>query len=101
MAATVAAKNRKVRQDALRDFLANQKLVEKVIDNARKMEEQGASMEAQELNGLKYATDTRLKLVSKYLPDLKAMELTGDGGGEIGIDQLLTVEFVGIENKTA
>tara|TARA_B100000787_G_scaffold77190_2_gene56759 strand:+ start:1565 stop:1870 length:306 start_codon:yes stop_codon:yes gene_type:complete len=99
MAATVAAKNKTIRQEALRDFLSNQKLVEKVIDNAKKMEEQAVTMDAQELQGLKYATDTRLKLVAKYLPDLKAMELTGEGGGDIGIDQVLTVEFVTVENK--
>ena len=78
MAQTVAAKNKTIRQEALRDFLSNQKLVEKVIDNATKMEQQGASMDAQELQGLKYATDVRLKLVAKYLPDLKAVEVEGN-----------------------
>ena len=47
----------------------------------------------------KHAADIHLKLINKYLPDLKAMELTGEGGGDIGIDQMLTVEFVTVENK--
>ena len=78
MAATDAARNRKVRQEALRDQLSNKGLVQKVLDNINKMEEQGAAMEGQELNALKAANDARLKLINKYLPDLKTMELVGD-----------------------
>ena len=85
MAATRANQNRKIRQEALREQLANQGHLQYVIDNAKKMEEQGAAMEPQELQALKYATDTRLKLVNKYLPDLKATEVTGEAGGPINI----------------
>ena len=95
MAATKAATNRKIRQDALRDQLSKQKLVEKVIDNVRKMEEQGASMESQELNALKAANDARLRLINKYLPDLKAMELTGEDGNPIEVDHLWEIKVVG------
>jgi len=35
------------------------------------------------LSKLKIATELRMKLVNKYLPDLKAVEHTGDGGGAI------------------
>lgn len=83
MAATKAAKNRAIRQEALREQLSNQKHIEKAVDNIDKMEQQGGTMEPQELQALKYATDTRLKLVSKYLPDLKLQEIVGDGGGAI------------------
>ena len=76
MAATVAAKNRKVRQDALREMLSKKCTVEQVLNNVMKMETQGASMEGQELTALKYATDARLKLINKYLPELKASELS-------------------------
>jgi hypothetical protein len=100
MAATVAAKNRKVRQEALRDQLKAQGHLQHVVEIAKEFREQGAGMETSEITTKKHAADIHLRLINKYLPDLKAMELTGDGGGEIGIDQLLTVEFVGIENKT-
>lgn len=83
MAANKAALNRKIRQDALREQLAKQKHVEKVVDNIKKMEEHGAIMEANELSALKYATDTRLKLVNKYLPDVKSVEVTGEGGSDL------------------
>jgi hypothetical protein len=76
MAATRAATNKKVRQEALREQLSKQGHVQQVIKNIKKFEEQGVGMEATELNALKAATDTRLKLISKYLPDLKQQEIT-------------------------
>lgn len=85
MAATRAAQNRKLRQEAMREQLAKQKHLEKVVDNIKKMEEQGAGMEPQELSALKYATETRLKLVNKYCPDLKSTEITSEGGDTLEI----------------
>jgi hypothetical protein len=92
MAATNAAKNRAVRQEALREQLSKQKHVEQVIKNIEKMEEQGAAMESVELQALKAATENRLKLVDKYLPGLKSTEITGEGGGPIQTDSIF--EFI-------
>ena len=86
MAATNAAKQRTMRQDALREMLSKKCTVEQLIKNVKKFEEQGASMEPNELQALKYATDTRLKLISKYLPDLKQVEMSGD----LGLDMRVT-----------
>lgn len=94
MAATNAAKNRAIRQEALREMLSKKCTVEQVLNNVKKMEEQGAQLEATELQALRAATDTRIKLLNKYLPDLKSTELTGEGGGDIGIDMFWTVEVV-------
>ena len=94
MAATNAAKNRAIRQDALREMLSKKCTVEQVLRNIKKMEEQGVSMEAIELQALRAATDTRVKLLNKYIPDLKSMELVGDGGGPIEVDQDWTVDFI-------
>ena len=94
MAATNAAKNRAIRQDSLREMLSKKCTVEQVLKNIIKMEEQGASMESVELQALRAATDTRVKLLNKYIPDLKSMELVGDGGGPIEVDQDWTVEFI-------
>jgi hypothetical protein len=41
------------------------------------------------LSKLKTAADLRLKLVDKYLPNLKAVEHTGEGGGTIKIEEWL------------
>lgn len=94
MAASTAAKNRKIRQDTLRELLSNQKLVEKVVEIAKKLDEQGAVMEPQEIQAKKAAADLNLKLINKYLPDVRTVELTGDGGGAVETDNKWTVEFV-------
>ena len=80
MAANSPAKMRSMRQESLRDLLSKQKHLEKAVDNIIKIEQEGSSMETNQLNALKYATDARLKLLSKYLPDLKSQEITGEGG---------------------
>lgn len=99
MAATNAAKNRKIRQDSLREQISKRCTFQQVIDNVEKMEKQGAAMEGQELQALKAATDTRLKLLAKYIPDLKQtdIEITGEDGGPIQTDSVF--EFVPVTNE--
>ena len=96
MAANSPAKMRAMRQESLRDLLSKQKHLEKAVDNIVKIEKEGASMEANELNALKYATEARIKLLGKYLPDLKATEVTGDGGDDLVVS-LIKRRFDGIE----
>jgi hypothetical protein len=83
MAANNPAKQRAMRQEQLRTYLSEKCRLEHVIDNIIKMEREGASMESNELNAIKYATDARLKLINKYLPELKATEMTGEGGADL------------------
>ena len=80
MAANNPAKQRAMRQEQLRTYLSEKCRLEHVIDNIVKMEREGASMETNELNAMKYATDARIRLISKYLPDLKSQEITGADG---------------------
>ena len=86
MGATRAALNRKVRQEALRDQLAEQCRLQHVLDNIKKMETQGASMESTELQAMKAATEARLKLINKYLPDLKQQEI--EHSGNVGLTDM-------------
>ena len=83
MAANNPAKQRAMRQEQLRTYLSEKCRLEHVIDNIIKIEQQGSSMETNELNALKYATEARIKLLGKYLPDLKATEMTGEGGADL------------------
>ena len=81
-----AAKQRKARQEALRDFLSSQKHEEKVVDNIKKIEKLDVESESfsSELNKLKIANEQRLKLLNKYLPDIHHSTIDGDGdNGEI------------------
>lgn len=92
MGATVAAKNKKVRQEALREQLSNGGHVQHVIDIAKKLNEQHLELESSQIQALRASADIKLKLIGKYLPDLKAMELTGEDGGAIKTES--TVEWV-------
>lgn len=98
MAATAANKNRKIRQDALREQLSKQKHVEKVIDIAKKLNEQATTLESSHIQAYKAAADIHMRLVNKYLPDLKATELTGSDGGPLEMDGRWTVEFIEAAN---
>jgi hypothetical protein len=84
MGATVAAKNRKVRQDTLRELLSNKGLAQQVIEIATKLENQHLELEASHIQALRASADLKLRLVNKYLPDLKAMELSNDPDSPVG-----------------
>ena len=65
MAMTRAQTNRKIRQDSLREQLANQKHLEKVLDSINKLEELDTEMDSVAVSRIKGAIDSRIKLVSK------------------------------------
>lgn len=75
-----ARENRAIRQQALREQLAEQCRIQHIIDNLNKIESldpaQKESMN--ELNILKVANEQRFKLLNKYLPDLSNITLEGD-----------------------
>ena len=74
MAKTRAQKIRAVNQDELRVFLAEKNTVKQIIDNIEKIEELSPSNNdnfVKELNKYKTANEQRIRLLNKYLPDLK------------------------------
>ena len=73
-----ADENRAIRQEELRAKLSAGKHIEHVIDNANKIQDLSTPLEPADVNRLKMASDIKLKLINKYLPDLKAVENTGD-----------------------
>lgn len=66
------------RQEDLRAFLSERLSLGHVLDTIDKIENEGVSMEAQELQARKIALEAKLKLMNKYLPDLKNVEMKGD-----------------------
>ena len=74
---TRAQQNKAIRQEALRQQLQAQGHVQYVVENIKKLEDAASDPEA-ELNvpAIKAATETRLKLIDKYLPSLKQVEYT-------------------------
>lgn len=78
MAATSAAKNKAMRQEKMREQLAAGGHVQHVVDIAKKLSAQHLTLEATHIAALKAAADIKLKLIGKYIPDLKSIELSQD-----------------------
>lgn len=87
MGATVANRNRKMRQEQLREWLSKQKLIEKVIDIDREIGTLKAEVKVVddkavivypdfELKKLQARAGLNFKLIDKYLADLKSVEAT-------------------------
>ena len=84
MATTTANNMRANRQENHRLKLSEGKHLQYAVESIEKIEKlKPSDTTQQELAILKTASELRLKLVNKYLPDLKAVEHTGDGGGAI------------------
>lgn len=62
--------------------------MDNVLDYAKQLAELNSELEALEIQRLKAAADIKLKLINKYLPDLKATEVTGEGGGPVELADL-------------
>jgi hypothetical protein len=76
--ATAKNKNRRMRQEALREQLSKQKHLEHVIELVDKIKDENNPVADDMMARYKLAIDTKLRLVNKYLPDLKSTEITGD-----------------------
>jgi hypothetical protein len=98
MAATVAAKNKKIRQEALRDQLSAQKHVEHVIDISKKLHDQHLNLESTAIQALKASADIKLKLINKYLPDLKMQEIQHSGEIQQPIGKV-EIEVISADSK--
>lgn len=93
---SAADRNRRIRQDALREQLSKQKLVEQVSDIARKIGDLDQDLEQDKVQRLKIAAELNLKLVNKYLPDLKQTELIGDPEQPVNHKHSHSIAFVGV-----
>jgi len=85
VAKTKAQLNRQVRQEALREQLSQQgheQYISEIISNLSDPEMEYDSLWVQRL---KAAADLRLKLMAKFMPDLKSTEISGPNGGDLVI----------------
>jgi len=93
---------KELRQQDHRAKLAEQGHIKKAVENIEKIEalkvdnKEGSEeidykslqLNQFKLNQLKTAVDLRLKLVNKYLPDLRSTEFTGDRDNPIAITEI-------------
>lgn len=75
--------------------MKNKGLVQNVLEIAEKLEDLDNDLDALKIQRLKSAADMKLKLVAKYLPDIKAVELTGEDGEPIKAS--VAVSFIGAD----
>jgi len=74
---TAKNRNRKLRQDNLRESLAKGKHIQHVIEISDKLLDVKKELDQIQVTRLKAAADIKLKLIDKYLPGLKQVELSG------------------------
>ena len=80
-----ANSNRKIRQDEYRELLSKQGHLQHVIDICDELNDLTKEMEPLDVQRKSKVIDTKLKLINKYCPDLKSVEMTGEGGNELTI----------------
>ena len=94
--ATVKARNKRVRQEALRELLANKGLIQHVLEITKELNDESIEIDPAMVDRKKFVVNTKLKLIAKYLPDEKIVEIEG---GENPVQHTHTVEFVGVSDK--
>ena len=96
MAKTRAQENRGYRQEALREWLSKKCTGQHLVDNIKKIEELDVTDEnfTNSLNKLKTANEQRIKLMHKYLPELKATEISGPDGKAINMNWTVEVKEI-------
>ena len=100
MAETRAQVNRRIRQESLREWLSEKCTAQHFIDNLEKIEglKHDSKTFTNELAKYRTANEQRLKIMNKYLPDIRAIEHTGEGGGDVMIDQVWEVKVTDAPN---
>jgi hypothetical protein len=91
---SVAERNRRIRQETTREQLAAKGLIQHVLDISNKLADFRNKIPPEHVTRLKIAMDIKLKLINKYLPDLKQTELIGDPNQPLKTEQVIT--FVGV-----
>jgi len=74
-----AAANKAIRQEGLRQKLINGGHLQHIIAIADQLGDLTKELEAVEIQRLKHTADIKLKLVDKYLPSLKSIEIEEGG----------------------
>lgn len=93
---SVPEANRRIRRDALREQLEGQGHVQHIIDCIDKVESLATPLDSLQVSRLKIAIEARLKLINKYLPDMKFIEaeVTGADGDPIDTHWTVSVHEV-------
>lgn len=92
--ATTAAKRRAINKEELKRYLSERGKLSYIFDNLEKLEDETVELDSVMVSRLNSATNTRLALLKKYLPDEKSVELKNADGETFKSDSKWTVEFI-------
>ena len=81
----LATRRRQAHREEVLEKLRNAGLVQKVIEDANKLADESIEMDSVMAGRIKAANDLRIKMVGKWLPDVKAVEVTGEDGGPVEV----------------
>lgn len=97
--ATAKNKNRRIRQQALREQLQAQGHEQHIVEMVDKIRDESTKIEPSMLRRYEVAINTKLKLLNKYIPDLKQtdVELTGEDGSPI--ETTNSINFLPVGSK--
>ena len=85
MAKTRAQLNRALRQDEMRKKIEASGYETHVHDCIRNLLDPEQEFSAVEVQRMNAAATLSLKMMAKFIPDLKSTEVTGEGGGDLVI----------------
>lgn len=92
--ATAKNKNRRLRQEALREQLSQQGHEQHITDMVNKLMNEAVEVEPPMVKRFEVAISTKLKLMNKYIPDLKQSELEVTGKDGEKLDNIFNVNIV-------
>lgn len=87
----LATRRRQAHREEVLEKLRNAGLIQKVLEDADKLANESIDIDSVMAGRIKAANDLRLKMVSKWLPDVKAVEVTGEDGGPVEIQGYILV----------
>lgn len=91
-----ANKNRAIRQEALRQQLEAGGHIQHVLEICKDLDDLTTEMDSTMVQRKKTVIDTKMKLISKFLPDTKSVELSNKEGESFKTDNKWTIEVVDV-----
>lgn len=80
---TPAQKKREQNRDALRELLQSQGHLQHAVDMIKKLSDLETVLDPLDVTRLDKSIGHKLSIVRKYLPDMKAVEISGDNGTDL------------------
>jgi len=89
-----ANQNREIKREEIKRYLAERGRVSYVFDIVEKLEDLSVPLDNGDITRLGKAIDSRLRLLNKYLPDEKSVELKNADGESFKTDNKWVIEIV-------